>query len=102
MSRRSIEDRIAEIYAGTDADVGEMTQLRARIDEVQGQGSGEHGSDDDLVDVTSKSFDVTKMLVEEGIYKTWHRGAGPVDQGQLRRVLVNVATRTDYWRLAAP
>jgi hypothetical protein len=82
MSRKQTNDLIAEIHAESGANLDELTRLRDRIDELRDQLSDQEGPGD-IVVATSKSFDVTKVLVEQGIYKTRHRGRDPVDQDQL-------------------
>ena len=91
MSQQDTPDLIADIYADASADLDELTRLRARIDQVQGDVS-ESEQPDDIVVAASKSFDVTRILVEQGIYKTRHRGRDDIDQSRLRSVVVaNVA-----------
>lgn len=86
MSRKDTHDQIADIFADSGADVNALTQLRDRIDEVQGQVLDEGPGD--IVIATSKSFDVTRMLVEQGVLSTRHRSAGdPVDQAKLRSIV---------------
>jgi len=94
MSRRDTHDQIAEIFADSGADVHELTQLRNRIDEVQAKVEEQDGSGG-IVVATSKAFEVTRILVEEGVMKTRHRGRDPVDQSQLRSI---VAANLDYLR----
>ncbi len=90
MSQQDTPDLIADIYAETSADLDELTQLRARIDQVQREVS--ESEQDDIVVAASKSFDVTRILVEQGIYKTRHRGRDDIDQSRLRSVVAaNVA-----------
>lgn len=91
MGRKTTLDSIAEVYADSGADVDEMHQLRTRIAEVQ-EKALEQGGSGGVVEATCKSFDVTRLLVEQGIFKTRHRGHDPVDQAQLRSVVeANVA-----------
>lgn len=91
MSGKDTSDLIADIYADSEADLEELTRLRARIDEVRDQVLDQEGSEG-IVAATSKSFDVTRMLVEEGILKTRHRGRDPVDHTRLMSIVeANVA-----------
>jgi len=91
MSGKDTRDLIADIYADSGADLDELTQLRNRIDEVQGQVVHQDGPDGLLV-ATSKSFDVTRLLVEDGLMKTRHRTPGAVDQTHLKSIVeANIA-----------
>ncbi|MDQ3476501.1 MAG: hypothetical protein M3492_09305 [Actinomycetota bacterium] len=86
MSGKNTHDLIAGIFADTSADLDEMVQLRAEIDRVQDEVGGQDG-EGGIVVATSKAFEVTRILVEEGIMKTRHRGRDPVDQSQLRSIV---------------
>ena len=91
MSGKDTNDQITQLFGDSGADLDEMAQLRDRIDQVQGDLTDEDGSDEVVV-VIGKAFDVTRVLVEQGIYKTRHRGRDPVDQGRLMSIVAaNVA-----------
>ncbi len=90
MSGKDTQDLITEIYGDSGADLDEMTQLRARVDQAHAEASEQEGADSD-VEVICKAFDLTRMLVEQGIWKTRHRGRDPVDPQLLSIVAANVA-----------
>lgn len=91
MGRKTTQDSVAEIYGGSSADIDEMTALRARIDEVHAESCAQDGSDG-VLEATCKFFDVSRLLVEQGIFKTRHRSADPADQARLISIVqANVA-----------
>lgn len=91
MSGTPTNDLIADIYAGSGVEPEEMRRLRARIDEVQGEVLDQQGADG-VVAATCKSFDVTRVLVQEGILSMRHLGRDPLDQAQLMSIVeANVA-----------
>ncbi|MDQ4038714.1 MAG: hypothetical protein M3313_10320 [Actinomycetota bacterium] len=92
MGRNDTHGLIAEIYGNSGADVDQLTQLRDRLDQVQSEVDEQDGPGG-IVVATSKAFEVTRILVEEGILKTRHRGQGPVDHSRLRSI---VAANLDY------
>jgi hypothetical protein len=91
MSGKTTEDLIADIYTDTGTDLVQLTELRSHIDHVADEVLEQEGSRG-IIAATCKSFDVTRLLVEEGVMKTRHRGRDPVDQAGLRAIVAaNIA-----------
>lgn len=91
MSGKDTAGLISDIYGESGADLDTMAQLRGRVEQVHGEVLEQQGSGG-IVVATSKAFEITRILVEEGILKTRHRGQSPVDQSQLRSIVeANVA-----------
>ncbi|MDQ3733385.1 MAG: hypothetical protein M3400_05185 [Actinomycetota bacterium] len=90
MSRKDSDELIADIFADSGADLDELTRLRGRLDDLRDEISDQEVPD--IVVTTSKSFDVTRLLVEQGIYKSRLRSHEPVDHAKLKSIVAaNVA-----------
>lgn len=91
MSGKTTRDLFATVYADSAAEPEQMAQLQAHIDQVQGEVLEEQGSDG-VVAATCKSFDVTRVLLQQGLLSMRHLGRDTTDQAQLMSVVAaNVA-----------